>query len=259
MVAAPLLKRTSETHPDRARLSCAAAAVLLLAVPDLVADLAGVALAGLVGPWVTVATVTAIQRRTPSDLLGRVSGAFELSLTIPQVTSIGLGAALIAVVSYRLLLVAVAVVAAVAVVFLFTSPEIRQRPSPAEALVAEAAAAETNGADILPACPAAMFLAAFTHAEQRWLVNYAAALRRGLSPAAAGDVRGGPPRGAGWPGAPGAYLRLSEAYDDEAAEARDLGWPVTELDSHLLALLTDPGTVVAAVLALIGALTREGA
>jgi Major Facilitator Superfamily len=138
VVAAPLLKRTSEIILTAIGLSCAAAAVLLLAVPNLVADLAGVALAGLVGPWVTVAAVTAIQRRTPSDLLGRVSGAFELSLTIPQVTSIGLGAALIAVVSYRVLLVAVAVVAAVAVAFLFTSPEIRQRPSPAEALVAEA-------------------------------------------------------------------------------------------------------------------------
>jgi hypothetical protein len=46
----------------------------------------------------------------------------------------------------------------------------------------------------------------------------------------------------GWPDAPGAYLRLSEAYDDEAPRARNLGWPVTELDSHHLALLTDPGT-----------------
>ena len=63
----------------------------------------------------------------------------------------------------------------------------------------------------------------------------------------------------GWPDAPGAYLRLSEAYDDEAARARDLGWPVTELDSHHLALLTGPGTVAAAVRELVGALTGEQA
>ena len=67
------------------------------------------------------------------------------------------------------------------------------------------------------------------------------------------------PAAPGWPDAPGAYLRLSEAYDDEAARARDLGWPVTELDSHHLALLTGPGTVAAAVRELVGALTGEQA
>jgi hypothetical protein len=38
-------------------------------------------------PWVNVAAMTALQRRT-GDLLGRVGCAFGLSLTIPQVTSI---------------------------------------------------------------------------------------------------------------------------------------------------------------------------
>ncbi len=164
--------------------------MLLLTVPSLAADLAGVMLAGLVGPWVTVAAVTAIQRRTPSDLLGRVSGAFELSLTIPQVTSIGLGAALIAVVSYRVLLVAVAVVAAIAVVFLFTSPETRRRPSPAEALVAEASLIRMGL--ILPACRASLA----RHARRGAL---ASELRGGAAPRSRGcswRCRGGPHRGA---------------------------------------------------------------
>jgi pimeloyl-ACP methyl ester carboxylesterase len=51
------------------------------------------------------------------------------------------------------------------------------------------------------------------------------------------------PPAPGWPGAPGSYLQLSEAYGDEAARARELGWPVSQLLSHHLALLTEPARV----------------
>jgi len=57
-----------------------------------------------------------------------------------------------------------------------------------------------------------------------------------------------------WPDAPAAYLQLSEAYQDEAARARELGWPVTELMSHHLAPLTDPGRVAGSLRELIGRL-----
>ena len=46
-----------------------------------------------------------------------------------------------------------------------------------------------------------------------------------------------------WPNAPAGYLQLSEAYDDEAARARELGWPVRRQLSHHLALLTQPGHI----------------
>jgi len=46
-----------------------------------------------------------------------------------------------------------------------------------------------------------------------------------------------------WPDAPAAYLRLSDAYDEQAAIAREAGWPVTELASNHLAPMTDPGLV----------------
>jgi pimeloyl-ACP methyl ester carboxylesterase len=62
------------------------------------------------------------------------------------------------------------------------------------------------------------------------------------------------PPAPGWPAAPGGYLQLSEAYDDEAARARDLGWPVRELPSHHLALLTRPGQVAREIRELIGQL-----
>lgn len=130
--AAAILRRLPEGLMTAMGLASAALAVLLLTLPSLVAVLAGMVLAGFVGPWVSVAAITAIQRRTPADLLGRVSGAFGLSLTAPQVASVGLGAALIAVVNYRILLVAVAVVAAAAVAFLVSQPQVRRRAPEAE-------------------------------------------------------------------------------------------------------------------------------
>jgi hypothetical protein len=59
-----------------------------------------------------------------------------------------------------------------------------------------------------------------------------------------------------WPDALGAYLLLSEAYQNEAARAAELGWPVTRQMSHHLALLTDPGRVAGSLHELIGQLDR---
>ena len=58
----------------------------------------------------------------------------------------------------------------------------------------------------------------------------------------------------GWPNAPGGYLQLSEAYEDEAARARELGWPVRRQLGHHLVLLTEPGQVAREVRKLIGQL-----
>lgn len=138
LLAAPLLGRMTEPMLTGLGLCTAAVAVLLLTLPNVATALVAMVLAGLVGPWVSVAATTALQRRTPTDVLGRVAGAFELALTIPQLTSIGLGAALIAVVNYRALLAAIAVVAVIAVVYLFAAPETRRRPVPAEPVAAEA-------------------------------------------------------------------------------------------------------------------------
>jgi MFS family permease len=143
LLAAPLLGRMTEPMLTGLGLCTAAAAVLLLTLPNLATALVAMVLAGLVGPWVSVAAITALQRRTPPAVLGRVAGAFQLALTIPQLTSIGLGAALIAVVNYRVLLVAIAVVAAIAVVYLFATPETR-RPAPAEPVAAGEPVAQTT-------------------------------------------------------------------------------------------------------------------
>jgi len=57
-----------------------------------------------------------------------------------------------------------------------------------------------------------------------------------------------------WPDAPAAYLQLSEAYEDQTATARELGWPVAERMSHHLAPLTHPDLVAGALRELLGQL-----
>lgn len=55
------------------------------------------------------------------------------------------------------------------------------------------------------------------------------------------------PPAPGWPDAACGYLQFSAAYQEEAASARDLGWPVTHQPGHHLALLTAPGPVAQAI------------
>src|SRR5215472_2402649 len=60
-----------------------------------------------------------------------------------------------------------------------------------------------------------------------------------------------------WPDAPAAYLQLSEAYADQADQARRFGWPVTQLVSHHLAPLTEPGLVARSLRELLSQLQRK--
>jgi MFS family permease len=136
LAAAALLKRTSESLLIVGALCALVAGMLLLTIPNLAANLVGIGVAGLVAPWILAGAMTALQVRTPPELLGRVTGVFQLSLGIPQIASLGLGAALIAVVNYRILL---AVVAAVAL-YLLSVPETR-RHATADAPVTEPALA----------------------------------------------------------------------------------------------------------------------
>jgi len=64
------------------------------------------------------------------------------------------------------------------------------------------------------------------------------------------------PQTPGWPDAPCGYLRLSEPYQEPAARARALGWPVIELASHHLAVLTEAAAVVEPLLELVDQLER---
>jgi MFS family permease len=110
VLAGPVMRRTSESTLIAGGLAACAAAALLLITPALpVVGLASAAL-GLCIVWINVGAVTLIQRRTPGTLIGRVDAALEFAIVVPQAVSIALGAALIAVVNYRILLLVMAAV-----------------------------------------------------------------------------------------------------------------------------------------------------
>ncbi|MEU4803439.1 hypothetical protein [Actinosynnema sp. NPDC023587] len=59
-----------------------------------------------------------------------------------------------------------------------------------------------------------------------------------------------------WTG-PCGYLRLSDAYRRPFATARDLGWPVRELDSHHLAAASEPASVAGPLAELVAELSTR--
>jgi MFS family permease len=90
----------------------------------------GIVIAGFGVSWLIVGLMTAVQVRTPLRLQGRVSSAADVLISTPQTVSIALGAALIAVVDYRVLvIVEAAAVTACALYLLTRGPE----PAAAEA------------------------------------------------------------------------------------------------------------------------------
>jgi MFS family permease len=82
--------------------------------------LAGIAVAGAGIAWLIVGYATAIQVRTPLRLQGRVLSASDTLVNTPQTISIALGAALIGVLDYRVLVVVMAVVVAACGSYLLT-------------------------------------------------------------------------------------------------------------------------------------------
>ncbi|UQA92489.1 MFS transporter [Streptomyces halobius] len=105
-------------------LSCALGAALLVA-SSLVPALIGMLLTGVATPWVFIGNLTVGQRVTPREIIGRVYSAFSTVLTVPQVLAISLGAALVAAVDYRIVLVTMAVVLVLAAGYLRSRPEQR--------------------------------------------------------------------------------------------------------------------------------------
>jgi len=122
-LAALVMRRTSERALMAGGLAACATASLLLTTASLPLVLAAMAGVGLCVVWINVGAVTLIQRRTPPGLIGRVDAALEFAIVVPQAASIALGAALIAAVSYRILLVAMAAVIGLSAAYLATGRE----------------------------------------------------------------------------------------------------------------------------------------
>ena len=61
-----------------------------------------------------------------------------------------------------------------------------------------------------------------------------------------------------WWSVPCAYLQFSAAYDDEAARARQAGWPVELVRGEHLHQVVDPDRVAEVLLEMIAELGRPG-
>ncbi len=139
------MRRTSERALVVGGLAACAAAALLMITAVLPLVLVASAGLGLSLVWINVGAITLIQRRTPSALVGRVDAALEFAITVPQAVSIAAGAALIAIVSYRVLSLAMAVVIAFSAAYLAS----RREPEPGQTT-----ATASPPADSMPREPA---------------------------------------------------------------------------------------------------------
>jgi MFS family permease len=124
-LAAPVMRRAGERALIAAGLAACAGGALLLITAWLPLVLAASAALGLCIVWINVGAITLIQRRTPADLLGRVDAALEFAIIVPQAASIAAGAALIAVVNYRIMLLAMAGLIALSAGYLVSGREQR--------------------------------------------------------------------------------------------------------------------------------------
>ena len=94
--------------------------------------LAGIAVAGAGLAWLIIGYATAIQLRTPLRLQGRVLSASDTVVSTPQTLSIALGAALVSLFDYRLLVGVMVVVIVAAGLYLLTrEPEAAADEGPA--------------------------------------------------------------------------------------------------------------------------------
>lgn len=102
--AAWLIGRIGEVRTVGAGVGLFGIGTAALVSTQLPVTLVGMSVAGAGFPTAAVAATTLIQQAAPIRVISRVSATVDLLHGIPQTVSIGLGAALIAVVDYRLLL-----------------------------------------------------------------------------------------------------------------------------------------------------------
>lgn len=128
---APLVMR----HLGEGRVAAGGLVVCGIGVAALTAPITAVAPIAMatLGAGITATVIganTLLQRRTPAELLGRVDAAAKVAVTVPQTVFIGIGAALIAAVDYRVLLAIMASVMLIAGTWLVTRPDQHAVPAP---------------------------------------------------------------------------------------------------------------------------------
>jgi MFS family permease len=105
IVSAGMLRRVGDGRTVGLGMLLFAVGDSLLLIPDVFVVLVGFAIAGAGVSWAVVGYYTAVQLRTPGDLQGRVYSAGDMVVGVPQTLSIALGAVLISLVDYQVLIV----------------------------------------------------------------------------------------------------------------------------------------------------------
>jgi MFS family permease len=122
-----IMRRRGEAMLTCLGMVSAAFGYALWDLHQVAAALIGSALLGVSVAWILVGIITLLQRNTPPDLMGRTSAAYTFAYSIPQTIAIALGASLVSIVSYQVLLPIVAAIMLLGAAYLVTRPE--QRPS----------------------------------------------------------------------------------------------------------------------------------
>jgi MFS family permease len=108
-----LIRRTGEVAASAIGLAILALTMLgIAAAGDLAVMLACAGLMGVSLPLLTVGYLTLIQRRTPQSLMGRVSTAAEVVMSVPSAVSLAVGALLVSLLDYRVIFAIIGVVTA---------------------------------------------------------------------------------------------------------------------------------------------------
>ncbi|WP_433314179.1 MFS transporter [Micromonospora chersina] len=131
--SAAAVRRFGEVRVAAAAFLAWAAGAAAAATPLLGLVLAGRVSSGAGLTVMAIALLTLLQRSAPERLQGRVYAGFEVTTTVPQTLSIGLGAYLIGVLDYRALLLTEAAVVVLAALLLFRAdrPSSRRAGAPA--------------------------------------------------------------------------------------------------------------------------------
>ncbi len=104
--SARLIGRLGEPRTVAVGMAAIGIGLFPLAGSNLPLGIAGLTLIGLGVPWVIVAFTTVRQRLTPPVLQGRTAAATSMAISIPQSGSTAVGAALLGIIDYRLLVLA---------------------------------------------------------------------------------------------------------------------------------------------------------
>lgn len=127
ITSAALMRRTSPGALTGIGIAIFAVSLIFCIPPWLPTVMVGAVLLGSSVPWTLVGLNTLLQLRTPIELQGRVYAAFDTLVGVPQTVSIAIGAGLIRLLDYRLLLSAMALISMLSALYLLTRREQWQR------------------------------------------------------------------------------------------------------------------------------------